>query len=341
MVKRLAFTLVELLVVIAIIGILIALLLPAVQAAREAARRTQCSNNLKQVGLGLHNFHDVYKCFPPGQPDDDNDCYCWRVYIAPYMEEGTVYNALREYGVLFYHTGGENIVVQRNAQPIGSGPTNPPSPPERNIDRYSEWVQVQRDHANSVAKQQFSNWMCPSDILPKTDEDGLGKANYCANIGDDEPWNRGRSWSRPSRFEQTGIMVLAQNNDNTQCYGFADVKDGTSNTFAAGEVTESQDVRPDKIDSEFFPVWPGNDNGGQWRFGAWGRIAGPRCYLNRLPDGSGENDDLSNRCFGSQHPGGVQFVFCDGSVRLVNENVDTAILARMAARNDGLPVPGQ
>src|SRR5688572_28592874 len=89
--RRSGFTLVELLVVIAIIGILIALLLPAVQAAREAARRTQCSNNLKQIGLGLQNYHSAHKSFPPGGVLRNNQGHSWWLLICPYVEETSIY----------------------------------------------------------------------------------------------------------------------------------------------------------------------------------------------------------------------------------------------------------
>jgi prepilin-type N-terminal cleavage/methylation domain-containing protein len=91
---RSGFTLVELLVVIAIIGVLVALLLPAVQAAREAARRSSCSNNLKQLSLGLHNFHDVHLSFPPGALDDDTNSLGWGVCILPYIEQQPLYQQI-------------------------------------------------------------------------------------------------------------------------------------------------------------------------------------------------------------------------------------------------------
>jgi len=105
--KRRAFTLVELLVVIAIIGILIALLLPAVQAAREAARRSQCTNNLKQIGLALHNYHDVQRSFPLGAYTGVGPVYGhlsgtnWRTEILPYLEQGALYSKLTFDGSAF------------------------------------------------------------------------------------------------------------------------------------------------------------------------------------------------------------------------------------------------
>jgi len=270
-VHRRGFTLVELLVVIAIIGILIALLLPAVQMAREAARRSQCSNNLKQIGLAIHNFHDTYKTFPIGQPDDDNDNYSWSAYILPYMEQKPIYDQLGAGGAaLVYIPGGDNQKGHGSIEEI-SGHALPGGHPTRNTDNYNWYTQVRNNHGNSVAKTELDSFMCPSDVLPKTDNNGYGKSNYLCCLGSEVPWvdqlnNGGTSWSQPTRYEQNGMFRLAQTNNDHYVTTFAQLKDGSSNVIAIGEVSETANVSETRL-NRVFPLWAGgnNDWAGQWR----------------------------------------------------------------------------
>lgn len=315
------FTLVELLVVIAIIGILIALLLPAVQAAREAARRSQCSNNLKQLGLGIQNFHDTYKVFPIGQPDDDNDNYAWGAYILPFCEQRPLYDAIvNNGGWLIYIPGGSNTPVQQ-AKVAGAG---------SGIDAYNGNTQVGPNHGGA-AKTIIKGFVCPSDVLPAADNNGFAKSNYCCCLGDDQPWSsRTPNWSNPNgSSEQTGMFRLANTNDYHYVTSFADLTDGSSNTIALGEVSISGNVTPAEI-GRVFPLWAGgnNDWAGQWRISSWGRICGPTAFINRrdgTPGTGGPVGSLywSDYSYGSQHPGGAQFLLADGSVRFLSETVDT------------------
>src|SRR5687767_6993146 len=123
--ERQAFTLVELLVVIAIIGVLVALLLPAVQAAREASRRMQCSNNLKQIALALHNYHDVHKTFPPAYiPDaDGKPMHSWRVLILPYIEQQPLFT---QYDFNEPWNGPNNSRLANISIPVYHCPSEPP-----------------------------------------------------------------------------------------------------------------------------------------------------------------------------------------------------------------------
>jgi prepilin-type N-terminal cleavage/methylation domain-containing protein/prepilin-type processing-associated H-X9-DG protein len=347
MVRRQAFTLVELLVVIAIIGILIALLLPAVQAAREAARRSQCSNNLKQLGLGLHNFHDVYGHFPVGQPDDDNDNYGWGAYLLPFVEQKPLYDQLVAGGAgLVYNKGGNNIEVHGAIQAVTGSPTLP-SPITSNCDSYNWWDQVGNNHGNSAAKTVLNGYICPSDTLPRTDNNGYGKSNYCCCLGDETPWvnyalnNGGTSWTEPNgNMGQNGMFRLAQSNDWHYVTRFSDLRDGSSNVLAIGEVSATANVS-ESITDRVFPIWAGgnNDWGGQWRISSWARLTGAWTFINnRAVNNLLNNLSPSDFSYGSRHPGGAQFLLGDGSVRFLSETIDTTLYGRLGNIADGNPV---
>jgi prepilin-type N-terminal cleavage/methylation domain-containing protein/prepilin-type processing-associated H-X9-DG protein len=205
------FTLVELLVVITIIGILIALLLPAVQAAREAARRMQCGNNFKQVGLALHNYHSARGCFPPGDfykyptPANGSFNFGWSVYILPYLELGSLYDIIDFGGQWGYATS--TVKIGQNMSNL------------------------------AVSKTLIPAYMCPSDpqygeyIGIHTYSSRAPDAAITSMCGVSDSYNWGSS-SAPKPFPSNdGIM-----GGNSPCT-IADIKDGTSNTLMVGEVT--------------------------------------------------------------------------------------------------------
>jgi prepilin-type N-terminal cleavage/methylation domain-containing protein/prepilin-type processing-associated H-X9-DG protein len=293
--RRSGFTLVELLVVIAIIGILIALLLPAVQAAREAARRAQCNNNLKQIGLALHNYHDTFKSFPPGwvyfgsnQPE-----FGWAVFSMPFMEQKPLYDAI-----------DPNVRKLRDLFKTGA-------------------AQADIDLLQTVV----DGYKCPSDDSPDlnslaafgADPFDIATANYKGSCGSE---NLGKG------DENTGLLY------GNSKVNFAAIRDGSANTFAVGELNSFQSSA----------VWAGVgktdslNNTGVYR--TVGRVA---FKLNgNYPIG----DTNCGKGFSSYHPGGANFLFCDGSVHFISETIDYNTASpygtyqRLGRRDDGQPIDG-
>ncbi len=283
------FTLVELLVVIAIIGILIALLLPAVQAAREAARRSQCSNNLKQVGLALHNYADTYQTFPSGWiwPGSGNqECWAWSTLILPYLEQQAMHDQL---GVTMAN------LYQRVLSP--------------------EWQSVV-----GRLETPISSFMCPSD----TEFHREGQIHHARRFDGGQGW--ATHHYRPGVSNYMGNMGFrqrsrAQNNaaggvfTGNSTVSFKDITDGTSNTFAVGE----RDTKHCRSGS-----WVGIRNAaGTGSRGVYTAVGWARPIINAPnPPFSWGSDQGCGEGFGSLHPGGCQFTLCDGSVKFISETID-------------------
>jgi len=282
--RRSAFTLVELLVVIAIIGILIALLLPAVQAAREAARRMQCTNNLKQIGLALHNYHDTFKCFPPGA-------------IAFLKSDGTWVNGEAEWGFAAF------ILPYMEQKPLYD-----------QLDIDTNILDTLADKAHPLfplLQTPIESLICPSSksepINGKNSINGenLGVSNYPGVAGfscrTNTPDASGTDLDFP--YENNGIFFACAK----KSIAFRDITDGTSNVFAVGE-------RPQRV---YAAVWPGVgniNNKNQMR-----RSVGWVCYKMNVP---APPNNPARRGFGSEHPDGANFLLCDGSVQFVSDLIE-------------------
>lgn len=303
------FTLVELLVVIAIIGILIALLLPAVQAAREAARRMNCSNKMKQIALAIHNYHDVFKAFPSGTLSSVPVTYStanwctsgsasqsrasWTVLILPYLESSPLHDQF-DFGGTFTSTSN----VPGNA-------TN-----------------------HALFSVTNSNYQCPSDSNSK------GTNNNTSYFGVQG------GGTTPNCSSSGGLRVFFINgilyhNSQTQ---FRDITDGTSSVFMVGESKYclSRTGRSDGFHSGWASAMKRDGSGSPLV------LAAAMEQINSWPKHGGNSDTLNymTRMFGSFHPGGCQFAYADGSVHFVAETIDINLYRQMGIRDDGLPTGG-
>ncbi len=333
---RIGFTLVELLVVIAIIGILIALLLPAVQAAREAARRSQCSNNLKQIGIALHNYHDSFKVFPPalinsGRTTSSGALLDWDpdqgalnttgwVLLFPYIEQRPAHD-LYDFNVC------SSASNPRSGFPLfGPDTINEP-----------------------VYSQRYSFLECPSaptlgERSSSTDSfytrRNVYRANYLFSTGVFTDYNR--DYSAYNGDIRQGMF------GNNGAARIANVTDGTSNSIAAGEATGGAAHKTSS------------------NYGPWGPCGTHTCCHGRIYSERSSspiaintalnmhrwhiNADWVNTAgtvykgrsyawvFNSLHPGGAQFVLGDGSARFLSETIDYVTYCRLGYIHDKEPV---
>jgi prepilin-type N-terminal cleavage/methylation domain-containing protein/prepilin-type processing-associated H-X9-DG protein len=340
---RRGFTLIELLVVIAIIAILIALLVPAVQKVRAAAARTQCTNNLKQLGLALHGYHDAWKKFPVGEFNDDNHNWGWGAAILPHIDQGPLWTALNSQlwtnFAIFVPGGGPNSGCPSQAVGFNADNLNTTG------NAGSGGGIVNLTAGNGAAGTVLAVFICPSDLWPNITDGGYGKSNYLACMGQDISGGNWSTWGSPVvGSNMNGIMVQSNNNNNTWCVNLQQISDGSSNTVIVGEVTANNDAvslaysgsNPNQNyygikETNRFPIWAGGNpnNSGQGYQHNYFRLMDVNYPLNLM------NGVNASRTFGSQHSGGGNFCFADGTVHFLSNSINTTIYQALGTRNGG------
>jgi prepilin-type N-terminal cleavage/methylation domain-containing protein/prepilin-type processing-associated H-X9-DG protein len=330
------FTLVELLVVIAVIGILVALLLPAVQAAREAARRMECANNLKQLTLGCHLHHDQKGTFPPGgwvepytawsNPKDPvtgrpPQKGSWLVFTLPYLEQSALYDQIPELNTPGIDSIGRCPLLQKGTAfplPYGRCPSDPTEP-----GGYVNYV-------GSLGPQCLSN-PCGYSPFDQFCHQPAWGYDASVEVGHMHTTFRGPGWLR-GMFNRNGVGTSLSNAG----IRIADVTDGTSNTLMIGETI---------IREHDHLYWISNwarPNGGNSHASTIVPINYKTDYLNQSdPCGQPERNNQNwavSFGFKSQHPGGANFSFADGSVRFVAETIDHRTYQLLGCRHDGQAV---
>ena len=332
--SRSAFSLVELLAVIAIIGTLVGLLLPAVQSARESARRSTCSSNLRQIAIGVINYHDARRRFPPGAVQSDTACQppdynasptptvrraSWTVWALPYVEETAIYDRFNpsssatRFGALLTGTTGE-------------------------------------DSTNLAAQNTpLSIYKCPSDIAQRAAQPSLNYFGVQGGGADAIPPALCQNGVAPNyrlRFDN-GILFTRLSTESA--IRASDVTDGLSKTFLVGEgrwwsydytntfgnyFSWSSSNRVNGISGQPLVLAAAVDplNNPLVDYDAsqvWGTVASPT---------NAQNLGTHTRCFGSRHPGGCHMALADGSVQFVSNSISTTLYRQLATRADGQPM---
>ncbi len=326
---RIGFTLVELLVVIAIIGILIALLLPAVQAAREAARRSQCTNNLKQIALAMHNYHDVYKCFPrycyrsvdPANPANLRSHwqgYSIHLRLLPFLEQANLANIVEGAGMRMarvWYDGDGTLTAGR--------------------------------------RTRIATFRCPSDTeFPGSSE--TGNCNYVFSFGSHFDWGSGVQNGFVMRDRETSFSDMRDGASNTIMAAEMRIGDNNNSVYRPGDVVRAQAFSGTRL----FPTQAEMDAYGAQCQGGIGNhhshsgrdwiapmptqtvfntVAPPNWRWPTCQECSGCGWMDSNGAFPARswHPGGVLHALGDGSVRFLSETINFATYQYLGGRDEG------